>query len=311
MSEKISSFKDLRVYKLAFEVQQEIFETSKRFPVEERYALTDQIRRASRSIGANLGEAWQKRRYVAHFISKLTDADGEQAETQHWLDTATACDYLAEHEQKAMLEKCLRIGQMLGTMMAKPEKFCQQKSSRSFGQSSVTFSDDPLFSAISHLTSDTCAAFAASLILRGDEPVEPEIVRRMTDSIAHRGPDDEGYFFSGRLGLDFDGFPSSTWPAAISRCPMPSETVWIIFNGEIYNYKELRAELEQRRPLLSHELRHGGYRPRLQRVGDRRFQSSQWHVRGRHLGCQRKTAGRRARCHGHQTHLLPNCQWPD
>src|SRR5438105_7483384 len=73
MSEKISSFKDLRVYKLAFEIQQEIFETSKRFPVEERYALTDQIRRASRSIGANLAEAWQRRRYVAHFVSKLTD----------------------------------------------------------------------------------------------------------------------------------------------------------------------------------------------------------------------------------------------
>ena len=70
MSEKISSFKDLRVYKLAFEVEQEIFETSKRFPVEERYAVTDQIRRASRSIGANFGEAWQKRLYVAHFISK-------------------------------------------------------------------------------------------------------------------------------------------------------------------------------------------------------------------------------------------------
>jgi four helix bundle protein len=88
MSEKISSFRDLRVYKLAFEVQQEIFEISKGFPVEERYALADQIRRASRSIGANLAEAWQKRRYVAHFVSKLTDADGEQAETQHWLDTA-------------------------------------------------------------------------------------------------------------------------------------------------------------------------------------------------------------------------------
>jgi four helix bundle protein len=91
MSERISSFKDLRVYKLAFDVQQGIFETSKRFPAEERYALTDQIRRASRSIGANLAEAWQKRRYVAHFVSKLTDADGEQAETQHWLDTAAAC----------------------------------------------------------------------------------------------------------------------------------------------------------------------------------------------------------------------------
>ena len=128
MSEKISSFKDLRVYKLAFELQQEIFETSKRFPAEERYALTDQVRRASRSIGANLAEAWQKRRYVAHFVSKLTDADGEQAETQHWLDTATECGYVPEKDQKVLLEKGVRIGQMLGTMMAKPEKFCQQRS---------------------------------------------------------------------------------------------------------------------------------------------------------------------------------------
>ena len=70
----------------------------------------------------------QKRRYVAHFVSKLTDADGEQAETQHWLDTATACGYVPEKDQKVLLEKGVRIGQMLGTMMAKPEKFCQQKS---------------------------------------------------------------------------------------------------------------------------------------------------------------------------------------
>ena len=126
MSEKISSFKDLRVYNLAFGLQQEIFQTSKRFPAEERYALTDQVRRASRSIGANLAEAWQKRRYVAHFVSKLTDADGEQAETQHWVDTATACDYLSAKEQEILSAKCARIGQMLGTMMAKPEKFCRR-----------------------------------------------------------------------------------------------------------------------------------------------------------------------------------------
>jgi four helix bundle protein len=126
MGEKISSFRDLRVYKLAFELQQEIFETSKRFPTEERYALTDQIRRASRSIGANLAEAWQKRRYIAHFVSKLTDADGEQAETQHWVSTAAACGYATDKEQTALLAKCSRIGQMLGTMMAKPEKFCQR-----------------------------------------------------------------------------------------------------------------------------------------------------------------------------------------
>src|SRR6476619_5034144 len=121
VSEKISSFKELRVYKLAFEIQQEIFETSKRFPTEERYSLTDQVRRASRSIGANLAEAWQKRRYVAHFVSKLTGADGEQAETQHWLDTAGACNYVSEKAQTAILGKCKRIGQMLGTMMAKPQ----------------------------------------------------------------------------------------------------------------------------------------------------------------------------------------------
>ena len=128
MGERISSFKDLRVYKLAFELQQEIFAVSKPFPVEERYSLTDQIRRSSRSIGANISEAWQKQRYVAHFVSKLTDADGEQAESQHWLDTAAACDYISDDQRKAVLEKCLRIGQMLGTMMAKPEKFCQQRS---------------------------------------------------------------------------------------------------------------------------------------------------------------------------------------
>jgi four helix bundle protein len=127
MGERISSFKDLRVYKLAFELQQEIFAVSKRFPVEERYSLTDQIRRSSRSMGANVSEAWQKRPYIAHFVSKLTDADGEQAETQHWLDTATACNYVSEREQDALLAKCSRIGQMLGTMMAKPEKFCHER----------------------------------------------------------------------------------------------------------------------------------------------------------------------------------------
>jgi four helix bundle protein len=88
------------------------------------------MRRASRSIGANVAEAWQKRRYVAHFVSKLTDADGEQAETQHWLATAAACDYLLERQQEAMLAKCLRIGQMLGTMMADPDKWCKTPSGR-------------------------------------------------------------------------------------------------------------------------------------------------------------------------------------
>ncbi|MEO6783651.1 MAG: four helix bundle protein [Bradyrhizobium sp.] len=110
MSERISGFKNLRVYQLAFELQQEIFETSKRFPVEERYALTDQIRRASRSIGASISEARQKRRYIAHFINKLTDADGEHAETHHWLDAAMACDYITQQKHESMLKTCSRIG---------------------------------------------------------------------------------------------------------------------------------------------------------------------------------------------------------
>ena len=124
MGKVISSFRDLKVYQLAFALQQEIFDVSKSFPPEERYALVDQIRRSSRSVGANLAEAWQKRRYVAHFVSKLTDADGEQAETQHWLDTAVKCAYLTESQHAGLLAECLRIGQMLGAMMSEPEKFC-------------------------------------------------------------------------------------------------------------------------------------------------------------------------------------------
>jgi len=124
MAERIESFRDLNVYKLAMELQQEIFILSKTFPREELYSLTDQIRRASRAVGANIAEAWHKRRYPAHFISKLTDADGEQAETQYWLDTACACEYVSSPRHKALLEKCVRIGRMLGKMMSRPESFC-------------------------------------------------------------------------------------------------------------------------------------------------------------------------------------------
>ena len=124
MSERIESFRDLKVYKLAFELQLEIFEITKQFPKEERYSLTDQIRRASRSVGANLSEAWHKRRYVAHFTSKLTDSDGEQAETQHWLDTAYACDYIPKEKHAKLLQECKKIGAMLGKMMQEPEKWC-------------------------------------------------------------------------------------------------------------------------------------------------------------------------------------------
>ena len=128
MGNKIRSFRDLKVYQKAFSLQQKIFEISKGFPKEELYSLIDQIRRSSRSIGANLTEAWHKRRYVAHFVSKLSDSDGEQAETQHWLDTALACEYISEDVHKNLMNQCMEIGRMLGKMIANPEPFCNRYS---------------------------------------------------------------------------------------------------------------------------------------------------------------------------------------
>ena len=122
-SERIESFRDLNVYKKALELQQVIFEITKRFPKEEIYSLTDQVRRASRSIGANISEAWQKRRYQAQFLSKLSDADGEQSETQHWLQTAHSCGYISEKEHEDLTQRYKGIGSMLGKMMNNPEKW--------------------------------------------------------------------------------------------------------------------------------------------------------------------------------------------
>jgi len=128
MAERIQSFRDLRVYIAAFDLQQEIYKISITFPKEEMFSLTDQIRRSSRAIGANLAEAWHKRRYEAHFVSKLSDSDAEQAETQHWLDTALNCKYIKPEVHTGLLEKCQEIGRMLGTMINKPSSFCRQFS---------------------------------------------------------------------------------------------------------------------------------------------------------------------------------------
>ena len=92
----IRTHKDLEVYQMAFEVAMNIFRESKSFPIEERYSLTDQVRRSSRSVCANLAEAWRKRRYEASFLSKLSDAEAEAAETQVWLEFAFQCGYLKE-----------------------------------------------------------------------------------------------------------------------------------------------------------------------------------------------------------------------
>ena len=118
-----ASFRDLKVYQEARAVASRIFELSMAFPKEEIYALTDQTRRSSRSVGANIAEAWAKRRYEAHFVSKLTDANGEQMETQHWIDVAFDCGYVDEQIRKDLVNRCERIGGMLGSMMAKAEQF--------------------------------------------------------------------------------------------------------------------------------------------------------------------------------------------
>jgi four helix bundle protein len=122
----VKSFRDLEVYKLAREVSKEIYLLSKAFPSEERYSLTDQIRRSSRSVGAQLAEAWGKRRYESHFISKLTDADSEQLETQHWLEVSEESNYLPTDKTKDLLLKCESIGKMLQSMIDKSSAFCKR-----------------------------------------------------------------------------------------------------------------------------------------------------------------------------------------
>jgi four helix bundle protein len=123
------SFRGLLAYQLARELAQLVFERTQQFPKEETYALTDQIRRSSRSIGANIAEGWSKRRYEKHFVSKLTDADGEQQETQHWIETAVDCHYLTTAEADQLLALCRRIGQLLGGMISKANQFCQPENS--------------------------------------------------------------------------------------------------------------------------------------------------------------------------------------
>ena len=120
---KINSAKDLEVYKKAYKLAMDIFKISKTFPAEEKYALTSQIRRSSRSVCLNLREAWAKRRYEAHFISKLTDCDGENSEADSSLDFAKDCKYIKESEHKRLTGMCAEVGRMLGGMLKNPEKF--------------------------------------------------------------------------------------------------------------------------------------------------------------------------------------------
>jgi len=118
------SFRDLVVYQKAKAVSRIIFELSKTFPKEETYSLTDQIRRSSRSIGAQIAEAWGKRRYKKHFVSKLTDSDSEQLETQHWVGDAADCKYITRDQEKDLIERLSEIGRMLNSMIKKADRFC-------------------------------------------------------------------------------------------------------------------------------------------------------------------------------------------
>lgn len=121
------SFRDLTIYKKAFELAMEIFEVTKGFPKEERYSLTDQIRRSSRAICSCVAEAYRKRNYPLYFVSKSSDADMENSETQSWLDFSHACGYIDNDLHKNLLLKSEEVGKMLNHMVENPEKYARQK----------------------------------------------------------------------------------------------------------------------------------------------------------------------------------------
>jgi len=123
--EYVHSFRELEVYKLSREITRGIYLLTKTFPSEELFSLTDQIRRSSRSVGAQIAEAWSKRRYELHFVSKLTDADREQMETQHWIEVSEECKYLNPEITVGLLNKCESIGKMLHKMIDKASTICK------------------------------------------------------------------------------------------------------------------------------------------------------------------------------------------
>ena len=122
-------YKDLRVYQLTYKLAMEIFEITKKFPQEERYSLTDQIRRSSRSIPANISEAWKKRIYPKMFVSKIVDAAGEAGETEVWLEFSRDGGYLAKGKYDELVSGYDEVNRMLYGMIEKPEKFCTPRKS--------------------------------------------------------------------------------------------------------------------------------------------------------------------------------------
>jgi four helix bundle protein len=121
----IKSFRDLNVYKLARQETQKIYLRSRNFPAEEKYSLTDQIRRSSRAVKAMVAEAWARRRYRAVFINKIDEALGEATETQSWLDDCLDCGYISSEEFKQMDAAWQSIGAMLNKMIERADDFCK------------------------------------------------------------------------------------------------------------------------------------------------------------------------------------------
>jgi four helix bundle protein len=121
------TFRDLTVYKKAFGFAMDIFKVSKGFPQEERYSLTDQVRRSSRSVCSNIGEAYRKRQYQAHFVSKSSDADMENTETRVWLDFALACGYISKKSWDDFELRAEEVGKLLNHMIENPEKYIRKQ----------------------------------------------------------------------------------------------------------------------------------------------------------------------------------------
>lgn len=124
----MAGIRDLIVYKKAFDLSMKVFRLSRKFPPEEKYSLTDQCRRSSRSVCAQFAEAIRRRRYPLHFVAKLTDCDAENAETQVWLDFALACEYVNAAEVEPLKLLGEEVGNLLGAMINNPEKWCKPRS---------------------------------------------------------------------------------------------------------------------------------------------------------------------------------------
>lgn len=123
---QIKGFRDLIVYQKAYKMAMEIFEMTKGFPKEEKYSLTDQIRRSSRSITSNITEAWAKRIYIKSFVSKLSDSLGEEYETENWLDYSRDCGYIDKELHTRLMKGYDEVRKMLISLMNNPEKFCKK-----------------------------------------------------------------------------------------------------------------------------------------------------------------------------------------